>query len=63
MNYHKVTENDCLSVASKGERMRLSHILDFALYKRLARRWCDKNGYTLYGYLGNLCWDATTKVG
>lgn len=63
MNYHKVIENDCLSVASKKEKQRLSQILDIALYKELAKRWCAEKGYNLYGYLGNLSWDATAKEG
>lgn len=56
--YHKITEDDCLSVATKIEKDRLSNILDFALLKTLARRWCDNNGFTLGGYLGHSCWDS-----
>lgn len=59
--YHKVNKDDCLSVATKTELTRLNSIWDFALFKTLALRWCDKNGYKLYGYLGNLCWDASSS--
>lgn len=59
MNYHKITETDCLSVASKDERVRLICITDFALLKKLAKRWCDKNNYKLGDYVGDVCWGST----
>ena len=59
MDYHKVTEKDCLSIATNNEKVRLSQIHDIDLYKVLAKRWCDKYDYKLGGYLGKLCWDAT----
>ena len=61
MDYHKVIEDDCLSVATEDERDRLAHITDFELYKALAKRWCDRHSYKLGGYLGSLCWDATRQ--
>jgi len=57
--YHKVTETDCLSVASTEEKARLDSILDMALLTSLAKRWCNQNGYDLWSYLGNSCFDAT----
>ena len=59
MGYHKVNLQDCLSVASPTEKIRLSMISDMALLKALAKKWCDKNGYKLGGYLGNDKWDAS----
>ncbi len=61
MMYHKIVLEDCLSVATAEEMFRLSHITDLALVKKLANKWCDKNGYRLGGYLGSDAWDATGK--
>ena len=58
--YHKVTNDNCLSVATKTEKDRLDNILDFSLMKTLAKRWCIANGYKLGGYLGKCKWDATS---
>ncbi len=60
MDYHKITKTDCLSVATKDERLRLDMITDISLLKRLAKKWCDDKGFRLGGYLGNNCWDATS---
>lgn len=57
--YHKVTKQDCLSVATKKEKVRLSQISDLALMKALANLWCSQNSYKLGGYLGKDSWDAT----
>lgn len=61
MNYHKVDLQNCLSVASSTEKVKLSMITDMALLKALAKKWCNKNGYKLGGYLGNNKWDASRK--
>lgn len=58
--YHKITERDCLTVATKDEAIRLTQIRDIVLLKELAGRWCSENRYRLGGYLGNCRWDATT---
>lgn len=63
--YHCITERDLIDknsgVATKTERDRLLYISDIVLLKNLAKRWCDKYGYRLGGYLGgkNHCFDAT----
>lgn len=59
MDYHKITLQDCLSVATSAEKVRLSMVSDLALLKALAKKWCDVNSYKLGGYLGNDKWDAT----
>ena len=59
MKYHKVNKADCLSVATNDEGVRLNQILDTALMKHLAKRWCDNSRYKLGGYLGSDKWDAT----
>lgn len=61
MDYHKVTYDDCLSVATPGEKALLDNIDDIWLLKTLAQRWCSANGYKLGGYLGKYCWDSTRK--
>ncbi len=60
MSYHKVTLKDCLSVATKKQKIRLSMITDIDLQKKLAQQWCDKYGYKLWNHIGNNCWDATS---
>lgn len=62
MKYHKITLQDCLSVATPKEKIRLSMIRDGALLGTLVKRWCDMNGYKPGGYLGNDKWDATKEV-
>ena len=57
-DYHKVTKNDCLSVATDIEKMRLANITDIELLKELADRWGNKNGYKITYYIGNNCWDS-----
>lgn len=61
MNYHRVTYKDCLSVATKDERYKLTQITSMDLLADLAGRWCKRNGYRLGGYLGgkDWAWDAT----
>ena len=59
MDYHKITRADCISVSTGEEKTRLAYITDIALLKKLAMRWCSKNGYKLGGYLGGDKWDAT----
>lgn len=61
MDYHKVTRDDCVSVATPDDKARLDVISDFYLLKALALRWCSANGYKLGGYLGNWCWDGTRR--
>lgn len=57
--YYKLTESDCLEVATDAEKSRLTYIHDFYLMVALAKRWCSKHGYELGGYLGDDKWDAT----
>ena len=64
--YHKITQDDCMSVATDAEKRRLMFITPMDLMLELANRWCDKNGYKLCGYLGRsnkdgMCWDATKE--
>lgn len=64
--YHKVTYNDCLSVANPDHKVRLANITDYWLLHNLAMVWCDLHGYKLGGYLGwskadGYSWDATLK--
>ena len=59
MKYHKITRQDCLSVATPEEKGRLGSITDHALLKELAGYWCAATGYKLGGYLGNDNWEAT----
>ena len=54
----KITEADCLSVATTAEETRLSQIFDIDLLKHLALRWCKQNEHRLYGYLGKGSWDC-----
>ena len=61
--YKKITEKDLLLIATEEEKNRLEIITDIYLLKRLALKWCTKNGYKLGGYLGHSkkegsCWDA-----
>uniref|UniRef100_A0A6M3LUC2 Uncharacterized protein n=1 Tax=viral metagenome TaxID=1070528 RepID=A0A6M3LUC2_9ZZZZ len=60
MKCHKIYKENCLSVATEIEEIRLRYILDLPLYKVLAERWCDLNGYKLGGYLGDLHWGSTS---
>jgi len=60
MAYHKVTLDDCLSVADKKDKQRLLMIRDIGLQKSMALKWCDLNGYKLGNYLGKDNWDATS---
>lgn len=62
MNYHRITLQDCLSVASPIEKVKLTQISDLGLLGHLAKIWCGVNGYKLGGYLGNEKWDATKEV-
>ena len=62
MNYHKITYNDCQSVATKDEKKTLGYITSMDLMLALAQRWCSNSGYRLGGYLGRWCWDATEEV-
>ena len=61
--YHKVTEIDCLGVATDAEKVTMLIITRVDLLKALAKRWCALNGFMLNGYLGHCkdgyCWDAT----
>ena len=61
MKYHRVTRNDCVSVADYADAHKLDFITDMSLLRKLANRWCDINGYKLGGYLGGKdnAWDAT----
>ena len=56
--YYKITEKDCLSVATPAEKIRLAKISDFAIFESLAQKWAHKNGYTLGHYNGHWSWDA-----
>ena len=59
--YHKLTKDDCLSVATTEERDKLNYITDIFLLKELAERWCKKNKRELGGYLGNNKWDTWNR--
>lgn len=52
MEYHRITRNDCVTVASTAEVLVLQHITPMDLLRELAQRWCTKHGYKLGGYLG-----------
>lgn len=57
-DYHKVTKDDCLSVATSEEHNRLLCITDMDLLIKLANRWGEGRGYKIGYYIGNDCWDS-----
>ena len=61
VSYHKITRDDCLTVATSEVKAKLDSITNIHILKALAVIWCEMNGYNLGRYISNNCWDATSK--